>query len=98
MVSTVLLIVVGVIVGATVGAVGVVVFVGLLVPFVMRPITGPIHGKLLVGSAVGGALFLSSSDLASRMVISPIEVPVGLVTSVVGGPMFLWLLARRSDV
>jgi iron complex transport system permease protein len=98
MVSTVLLIVIGVVVGATVGAVGVVVFVGLLVPFVMRPITGPVHGKLLVGSAVGGSLFLSASDLAARLVISPIEVPVGLVTSVIGGPIFLWLLARRRDV
>jgi iron complex transport system permease protein len=98
MVSTVLLIVAGVVVGATVGAVGVVVFVGLLVPFVMRPITGPIHGKLLVGSALGGALFLAGSDLVARLIISPIEVPVGLVTSVVGGPIFLWLLARRRDV
>jgi iron complex transport system permease protein len=98
MVSTVLLIVVGAIVGATVGAVGVVVFVGLLVPFAMRPVTGPSHQSLLAGSALGGALFLSGSDLVARLVLSPIELPVGLVTSVVGGPIFLWLLGRRDDV
>jgi iron complex transport system permease protein len=98
MVAIVLLIAVGAVVGATVGAVGVVVFVGLLVPFAMRPITGSAHQTLLVGSALGGALFLSGSDLLARLVMSPVELPVGLVTSVLGGPIFLWLLGRRHDV
>lgn len=96
--TTILLIVVGATVGATVGVAGVVVFVGLLVPRLVRPITGPFHRHLLLGSLVAGAGFLALSDLVARLAIEPIELPVGLVTSVVGGPLFLWLVSRRRGV
>lgn len=98
LVRTVLLLASGVAVGATVGAVGVVAFVGLLVPYLARKVAGPRHRHLLPASAAGGALFVAASDLASRLVIEPIEIPVGLVTAAVGGPLFLWLLTRRRDV
>jgi len=98
LVSTVLLIVVGAVVGATVGAVGVVAFVGLLVPFLIRRLVGPRHGHLLAGAALAGAGLVLVSDLVARLSLEPVEIPVGLVTSAVGGPVFLWLLARRRDV
>lgn len=96
--TTIVLIVVGATVGATVGVVGVVVFVGLLIPRLVRPITGPFHRHLLFGSLIAGAGFMALSDLIARLVIEPIELPVGLITSVVGGPLFLWLVSRRRYV
>ncbi len=97
LVRTVLLIAVGAAVGATVGAGGVIVFVGLVVPWLMRRVTGPLHRHLLVGSMLGGALMVTAADLVARLAIEPIELPVGLVTSAVGGPAFLWMLSRRRD-
>lgn len=97
MASTVLLMVVGATVGATVGAVGVVVFVGLLIPRLARPMMGPRHRHLLFGSIILGGAFLVGSDLVARLALEPVEMPVGLVTSVFGGPMFLWLATRRRD-
>lgn len=94
---TVLLIASGAAVGATVGAGGIIVFVGLVVPWLMRRLTGPMHRPLLVGSMLGGALMVMSADLVARLALEPVELPVGLVTSAVGGPVFLWLLARRHD-
>lgn len=97
LVRTVILITVGAAVGATVGAAGVVAFVGLLVPFVVIRFTGPLHRHLLVASIGAGALFVASSDLLARLAIEPIEIPVGLVTAAIGGPVFLWLLTRRHN-
>lgn len=94
---TVLLIASGAAVGATVGAVGVVAFVGLLVPFVMRGVSGPSHRHLLPASIAGGALFVAAADLVARLALQPIEIPVGLVTAAIGGPLFLWLLTRRQN-
>lgn len=98
MVATVLFIAIGAVVGATVGAVGVIAFVGLLVPFLIRRLVGPRHGHLIGGALLGGACLVIGSDLVARLSLEPIEIPVGLVTSAVGGPVFLWLLARRRDV
>jgi iron complex transport system permease protein len=98
LVQSVLMIACGAAVGATVGAAGVIAFVGLLVPFVIRRLTGPSHRFLLPAAMAAGAVFVSASDLVARLAIEPIELPVGLVTAVVGGPVFLWLLSRRSDV
>lgn len=97
LVRTGILIAVGAAVGATVGAAGVIAFVGLLVPFVVTRFTGPLHRRLLTASMAAGALFVSASDLVARLAIQPIEIPVGLVTAAVGGPIFLWLLTRRRD-
>jgi len=96
LVMTVALIGCGAAVGVTVGVAGVVAFVGLLIPFLMRPIVGPRHRHLLVASMIGGGVFVVVADLLARSVLSPVEIPVGLITAVVGGPIFLWLLSRRD--
>lgn len=96
LVTTVVLIGCGAAVGVTVGVAGVVAFVGLLVPFLMRPIVGPSHRHLLVASMLGGGIFVVLADLLARTVLSPVEIPVGLITALVGGPVFLWLLSRKT--
>ena len=96
--TTIVLIVVGAVVGGTVGVSGVVVFVGLLIPRLIRPLTGPFHRHLLLASTIAGAGFVALSDLVARLSFEPIEIPVGLVTSVLGGPLFLWLVTRASRV
>lgn len=96
-VTSMVLIGCGAAVGATVGAVGVVSFVGLLVPFVVRPFVGHAHRNVLPASMLAGGLFVVLADFAARVVLEPVEIPVGLVTAAVGGPVFLWLLSRRQD-
>jgi len=98
LVTTILLIVGGATVGATVGAVGVIAFVGLLVPLVVRLGVGPSYRHILPASVVAGGIFILVSDVAARSVLQPVEIPVGLVTAAIGGPVFLWLIGRSRDV
>lgn len=81
-------------VGAAVSIAGGIGFVGLVVPHLLRLIGGADHRYVLPGSALGGASLLVLADLASRTVVLPAELPVGVVTSLFGGPFFLWLLIR----
>jgi iron complex transport system permease protein len=81
-------------VGAAVAAAGVIGFVGLLVPHAIRLVAGPGHRLLLPASALGGALLVVVADVIARTVALPLEVPVGLLTAIVGGPVFLWLIRR----
>ena len=81
-------------VGAAVSIAGGIGFVGLVVPHLLRLIGGADHRYVLPGSALGGASLLVLADLVSRTVVLPAELPVGVVTSLVGGPFFLWLLLR----
>lgn len=74
------------------GAVG---FVGLIVPHILRLIIGPDHRVLLPASLIGGAAFLVFADTVARSVIAPEQLPVGVVTALVGGPFFLFLLWRN---
>ncbi len=90
--TTILLIGVGVVAGAAVGAVGVIGFVGLVIPHLVRWATGPAHRPLMMGSMLAGAIFVVLGDLASRTLFAPVEIPVGLVTAMFGGPFFLWLV------
>jgi len=69
-------------------------FVGLIVPHIMRLIVGPDHRILLPTSALGGAIFLVGCDLIARVVVLPYEIGVGIVTSLLGAPYFLFLLIR----
>ena len=94
MATLVILLGVGAVLGAAVGAAGVVVFIGLVVPHVVRRLAGATHRVVLSGSAVGGALMMLLADLGARTVVSPQEVPVGLLTAAVGGPFFLWLIRK----
>ncbi len=75
---------------------GMIGFVGLIVPHLLRLLWGPDHRLLLPASAFGGAAFLLLSDLAARTLVAPRELPVGVVTALVGGPFFLALLRRRG--
>lgn len=84
-------------VGASVAMCGVIGFIGLVVPHLVRLAGGPLHHNVLAGSMLGGALLLVLADLGARTVIAPAELPVGLVTTGVGGPFFLWLLARQRQ-
>jgi len=78
--------------GASVAVAGVVGFVGLVVPHIIRLIAGPDHRTLLPASALAGAGLLLLADLCARTLAVPREIPLGVVTSLVGGPFFLWLL------
>jgi iron complex transport system permease protein len=82
--------------GAAVSLGGPVGFVGIIVPHMVRLVVGSDHRLVLPASALFGATFLIACDLAARTLFSPIEVPVGIVTALVGGPFFLWLLIRRT--
>jgi iron complex transport system permease protein len=75
---------------------GMIGFVGLVVPHVLRLMFGPDHRLLIPASFLGGASFLVLADAISRLLIAPNELPVGVVTALVGGPFFLYLLRRRS--
>jgi iron complex transport system permease protein len=84
-----------VLVGVAVAASGIIGFVGLVVPHLLRILIGPDHRYLLPGSALLGGGLLCFADLVCRTVIAPAEIPVGVVTAMVGAPFFLWLIARE---
>lgn len=81
--------------GAAVALAGIVAFVGLIVPHLVRLWAGPDHRALLPASALLGALLLTVADVAARVVLAPTELPIGILTALVGGPFFFVLLLRR---
>jgi ABC-type Fe3+-siderophore transport system permease subunit len=81
--------------GAAVSVGGPVGFIGIVVPHLVRLIVGPDHRLVLPASALFGAAFLVACDVVARTVMSPIELPVGVITALIGGPFFLWLLVRK---
>jgi iron complex transport system permease protein len=80
---------------AAAGVAGLVGFVGLVVPNWVRVLVGPGHRALLPLSAIGGALLLVCADTAARTLVAPLELPVGALLALVGGPYFLFVLWRR---
>jgi iron complex transport system permease protein len=83
-------------VGAAVSVAGLVGFVGLIIPHLLRLVFGPDHRLLVPASALGGAAFLVLCDTCARTMLGGRELPVGAVTAVVGGPLFLMLLRRHQ--
>lgn len=83
-------------IGVTVAFTGLIGFVGLVVPHIVRLIGGPDHRRLVPASALLGAALLPLADLLSRTVVAPVELPIGLVTALLGGPFFLFLLLREQ--
>jgi iron complex transport system permease protein len=81
-------------VGASVSFSGIIGFVGLLIPHLVRLIGGVDHKFVLPASALLGALVLTFSDLVARLIIQPIELPIGVVTALTGTPVFLYILIR----
>jgi len=83
-------------VGVTVAFCGLIGFVGLVVPHLVRMIWGPDFRRLIPASALMGALLVMAADLLARTVNAPSEIPIGVVTSLVGAPFFLYLIYRRK--
>ena len=81
--------------GAAVSVGGPIGFVGIIVPHLVRLLVGADHRLVLPGSVLFGAAFLVLCDVIGRIVIAPLELPVGVITAIIGGPFFLWLLMRR---
>ena len=81
-------------IGASVSISGMIGFVGLVVPHLVRLVGGVNHNYLLLGSTVMGGSLMVLADLLSRIALKPAELPVGLVTSAIGSPFFLWLIIK----
>lgn len=88
------IVLVALLVGASVAFAGIISFVGLVIPHLMRMILGPAHLPLVTASALGGALLLTLADLGARTLVPMSDLPIGMLTSLVGGPFFFWLLRR----
>jgi iron complex transport system permease protein len=96
-IRTVLIVVVAIAVSTSVAMAGTIAFVGLVVPHLIRLMIGPNYQGLVAGSAMLGAVFLIAADLLARTVIAPAELPVGIVTALIGVPFFITLLRRRRS-
>ena len=93
-VKLVILITVSVLIGVCVSISGTIGFVGLVMPHMARMATGPNHKRLLPASMFSGAIFLLLADLAARTLLSPIELSIGVVTSLVGAAAFVIIFYR----
>ncbi|MGN6238914.1 MAG: FecCD family ABC transporter permease [Cellulosimicrobium cellulans] len=80
--------------GAAVAFCGIIAFVGLVVPHLVRMVVGPGHRVLVPASALGGAVLLTGADLVARTAVPYADLPLGMLTALVGGPFFFWLLRR----
>ena len=85
-------------VGASVSLSGMIGFVGLVVPHLLRLLSGVNHTYVVIGSALLGSSLMVFADLLSRLLIQPAELPVGLITSAIGSPFFLWLIFRINKI
>ena len=75
---------------------GIIGFVGLIIPHIVRIIVGPDHRILLPSSGLIGGIFMIFADTIARTIISPMEIPVGIITAMFGGPFFIYLLRKRK--
>lgn len=82
--------------GVAVSVSGIIGFVGLLVPHFMRLFVGPDHRILLPTSCLAGGIFLIASDTIARTIISPLEIPVGVITGILGGSLFIYFLTKKT--
>ncbi len=81
-------------VGVAVAVAGMIGFVGLVVPHLVRLLAGPNHVRLLPLSALLGAALLLGADMLARTLMAPAELPVGIITALLGAPFFIWLLVK----
>ncbi len=82
--------------GAAVSLGGPIGFIGIIVPHLVRLLVGSDHRVVLPAAALFGAAFTVLCDLVARTIMAPLELPVGIITALIGGPFFLWLLVKRS--
>jgi len=83
---------------ASIAVAGIVGFVGLIVPHVVRTVVGSEYKRLVVGCAFAGPALMVASDVGARLALAPTQVPVGIVTGLVGGPYFLYLMRKQDDL
>ncbi|MCJ7727280.1 MAG: iron chelate uptake ABC transporter family permease subunit, partial [Actinobacteria bacterium] len=95
-VKKILLIMASLIAALAVSVSGIIGFVGLITPHILRLIVGPDHKILYPTSAVAGGIVLLMSDTLARTILMPREIPVGIITSIVGVPFFLYLLVKSK--
>lgn len=93
----ILFIISSVLTGVSVSVCGIIGFVGLVVPHFIRMFVGGDHRILLLGSYLSGAIFLILCDTFARIIIAPLELPVGVITGILGGSIFLYVLAKRGN-
>lgn len=91
------IVLVAILTGAAVAFTGIIAFVGLVVPHAIRMLIGPGHRMLLIASVLGGAVLLVWADLFARTAVQGAELPIGLLTSLIGGPFFFYLLRRARN-
>lgn len=91
-----LLVCVSALIGVCVSIGGSIGFVGLVTPHIVRLLSGPNHKRLLPACAFGGAIFLMLSDLVARTLLSPLELPIGVVTSLIGAALFIYIFAKSG--
>lgn len=98
MMKKILLLITSLITGALVSVTGMIGFVGLIIPHMMRLIVGPNHKILIPTTCIGAAAFLVFCDTLSRSLMPPVEIPIGVITSLIGAPLFIILLKRKQKV
>lgn len=84
--------------GAAVAVAGGIGFIGIVVPHLLRLATGPDHRYLLPNAALLGAVLLVGADMVARVIVTPAELPIGIVTATIGAPVFLWILLKRRGL
>ncbi|MFD2308148.1 FecCD family ABC transporter permease [Enterococcus termitis] len=82
--------------GVIVAYSGMIGFVGLIVPHIVRGLTGSDHKRLLPAAALSGSLFMIWADVLSRTLISTVELPIGIITSVIGAPLFIYIIVKKG--
>ena len=96
LIKSIILVLATLLTSALVSITGAIGFIGLVVPHICRTLAGSDHKKLIVLSSLIGAIFLIASDIAARGLFPPIEIPIGIITSLAGGPFFLYLISKKN--
>ncbi len=97
-VKKILFVITALVTGALVSITGIIGFVGLIIPHMMRMVVGPNHKILIPATCLAGAAFLILSDTLARSLFPPVEISIGVITSLVGAPIFIFLLRREQRV
>jgi iron complex transport system permease protein len=96
-VKQILLVIASLVTASAVSISGLIGFIGLIVPHMIRLVIGPDHRILLPTSILFGAIFLVISDSIARVIVQPVELPVGVITALAGGPFFIYLLRKKKE-
>lgn len=96
-VKTLIILIAALIVGVCISFTGIIGFVGLVIPHFLRLLRGADYTQLLPASAIAGAVFLVITDTFARTIVAPAELPLGIITALIGAPFFLWLIYRTNN-